>query len=127
MKIKMNQILNFQNFAVNIKDIKMPIKTAYKLNKIIQKVEEEFSFYQKTFQTILNDFGKKDENGNYIFTDSGDSIEIKDGMHNECIQKVSELENLEIDFDNITFSIQELENLDLTLSDLECLMPFIAE
>ena len=35
MKLKMGQVYEFQRFYENIKNIKLPLKIAYKLNKLI--------------------------------------------------------------------------------------------
>ena len=43
--MKMYEILDFSKVYNSIKDEKMSIKTAYKLNKLIKKIEEENNLY----------------------------------------------------------------------------------
>lgn len=125
MIVKMNQILSFCSFMENFKEAKVPLKTAYKINKLLQKMEVEKTFYQKSFSDIIQTYGKKDANGNYIFSQDGVSIEIKEELREECVSKVIELENLEIEIEDIFFSIDELDFLNLTIQDMNSLMPFI--
>ena len=127
MKLKMNQIIEFQMFYNNIKNTKLPLKTAYKLNKLFIQINEELSFYQQKFTEIINEFGKRDENGELIYSSDRTSIEIMDGRRLECQQKIEELQNLEVDISGIDFTIEELEGFNLTISEVECLMPFIKE
>lgn len=127
MIIKMNQLLNFSNVAILIKDAKLSLKTAYKLNKLLQSVENEKGLYQKTFADIINHYGKKDSHGNYVYTSDGESIEIIDDLREECIQKVSELENLDVEIADISFTVEELESLNLSVQEMSYLMPFIIE
>ena len=127
MKLKMNQIIEFQMFYNNIKNTKLPLKTAYKLNKLFIQINEELSFYQQKFTEIINEFGKRDENGELIYSSDRTSIEIMDGRRLECQQKIEELQNLEVNIEGIEFTTDELESLNLTISEVECLMPFIKE
>ena len=127
MKLKMRQIIEFQNFYNNIKNTKLPLKTAYKLNKLFIQANEELSFYQQKFAEIINNFGKRDENGELVYSSDKTSIEIEEARRDECLQKIEELQNLEVDISGIDFTIEELEGFNLTISEVECLMPFIKE
>ena len=123
----MNQVVEFQKFYENIKNMKFPLKTAYKLNKLITQVNDEISFYQQKFSEIINEFGKRDENGEFIYSQDGSSIEIVEGRQTECQEKVNELQNLEAEIQDIFFTIDELDGLNLTLYEMNCLLPFIKE
>ena len=123
----MNQVVEFQKFYENIKNMKFPLKTAYKLNKLITQVNNEISFYQQKFSEIINEFGKRDENGEFIYSQDGSSIEIVEGRQIECQEKVNELQNLEAEIQDIFFTIDELDGLNLTLYEMNCLLPFIKE
>ena len=114
-------------FYNNIKNTKLPLKTAYKLNKLFIQINEELLFYQQKFTEIINEFGKRDENGELMYSSDKTSIEIMDGRRLECQQKIEELQNLEVNIEGIEFTTDELESLNLTISEVECLMPFIKE
>ena len=122
--MKMYEILDFSKVYNSIKDEKMSIKTAYKLNKLIKKIEEENNFYNIKFHEIIEQYAEKDEQGEYQYIDEN-SIKIKEGKEQECYKKVSELQNLEIETPNITFSIEELGDINLTIDTVNMLMPFI--
>lgn len=127
MKLKMSQLLNIKSIFDTIKEKKLPIRTAYKINKLFSPIDNEFSFYQQKFGEIVLEYGKKDENGNFIYAADGASIEIMDGRQVECQAKVEELNSIEIDLPDIKFTLDELDGLNFTLGQLECLMPFIEE
>ena len=63
--MKMYEVLSLRGVYDKIKSNKMSIKTLYKLNKIFEACEKEFEFYQKEFNKILEEYGKKDENGHF--------------------------------------------------------------
>ena len=117
--VTMEQIIDFS-------EMDLPLKAAYKINKIKKTVEKESDFYSEQFQEILNKYAKEDENGDLVFSESGDQIMIKDDMVDECHQALSALQNLEIQIDNYNFTIDDLgENLTCTPENLEALMPFM--
>ena len=122
--MKMYEVIGLQNFFTTVADKKIPVKTAYKLSKLARRVEEEGQFYQKEFKAIIDEYAKK-ENGQYVFTPDGLSIEVIDGKDDECNAKIFELKTLEVDLKDIAFSIEEFENLDLTLAELDAIYPLI--
>ena len=124
--MKMYEILDFSKVYNSIKDEKMSIKTAYKLNKLIKKLQEENNFYNIKFHEIIEQYADKNDQGEYQYIDEN-SIKIKEGKEQECYKKVSELQNLEIEIPNITFSIEELGDINLTIDTVNMLMPFIEE
>ena len=124
--MKMYEILDFSKVYNSIKDEKMSIKTAYKLNKLIKKIEEENNFYNIKFHEIIEQYAEKNDQGEYQYIDEK-SIKIKEGKEQECYKKISELQNLEIEIPNITFSIEELGDINLTIDTVNMLMPFIEE
>ena len=84
ISVTMDQIIDFRNNGDFFDGTNLPLKAAYKLNKIRKAVEKEGEFYSEKFQEILNDYAKKDENGELVFSENGDQIMIKDDMIDEC-------------------------------------------
>lgn len=126
IKVTMNQIIAFRNNGDFFADATLPLKGAYKLNKIKKAVEKEGEFYTEKFQEIVNTYAKKDENGQLVFSEDGNQIMIKDGMVDECEQALDDLQNLEVEVENYGLTLADLgENLECTPDELEALMPFI--
>ena len=125
--MKMSEILDLSNLYNSIKDTKMPIKTTYKFSRLMRRAEQELNFYSEEFQKIIETYAKTDENGNYCFSSDGQSIEIIDGKQAECNTKIMELRNLEVDINDIKFSLDEIDCLNLSITELSCLMSLIEE
>lgn len=121
--MKMYELIELTSLYNSIKDIKLPLKTTYKFSRLMKRAEEEVNFYQEKFNEIIEEYGLK-ENGEYKLTPDKQSIVIIPGKESECMEKMKELKELEIDID-ISFTIEELENLDLTVSQFNCLFPLI--
>jgi hypothetical protein len=124
--MKMYEILDLQTLYNSIANTKLPLKTTYKFTRLMKRAEEEISFYQERFREIIEEYGVK-ENGEYKLTEDGQSILIIPGKEIECNNKLAELRNLDVLIENITFSIEELEVLNVSISELSCLMPLIED
>ena len=122
----MDQIIAFRNNGDFFADTVLPLKAAYKLNKIKKAVEKEGEFYTEKFQEIVATYAKHDDNGNVVFSDDGSQIMIKEGMVDECNQALTDLQELEVEIENYGFSLEDLgEDLECTPDELEALMPFM--
>lgn len=124
--MKMYEVLNLQSLYNSISNTKLPLKTTYKFTKLLKRAEEEFNFYQEKFREIVEEYGVK-ENGEYKLTPDGQSIAIIPGKELECNTKLAELRNLDVSIEGITFSIEELEGIDVSISELSCLMSLIED
>lgn len=125
-KVTMEQIIDFRNNINFFADANLPLKGAYKINKIRKEVEKEAEFYSEKFQEILNKYSKKDEDGNMVFSEDGDQIMINDGMVEECNKALNNLQALEVEINNYNLTIDDLgEDMQCTPDELEALMPFM--
>ena len=122
--MKMYEVLALQNFYLSIHDKKLPIKTAYKLSRLAKRAEEESQFYQSQIQKIIDEYALK-ENGQLVYSEDMTSIKIISGKEDECAVKLTELRELEVDMKDFEFSIEEFENLELTIAQMSSILPLI--
>ena len=126
VNVTMDQIIAFRNNGDFFSNTTLPLKGAYKLNKIKKAVEKEGEFYTEKFQEIVEQYAKHDENGQLVFSEDGNQILIKDGMVDECNKALEDLQNLEVQIENYGLTLDDLgENLECTPDELEALMPFM--
>lgn len=126
INVTMDQIIDFRNNGDFLDGTNLPLKAAYKLNKIRKAVEKEGEFYSEKFQDILNNYAKKDEKGELVFSEDGDQIMIKDDMIDECNKALNDLQSLEVQIENYGLSIDDFgEDLECTPDQLAALMPFM--
>lgn len=118
-------ILNFPQFYANTSSVRLPIKTAYKLSRLSTAINTEIEFYQNRFREIVTEYCETDENGNFIPTENGQGFQLRPGTEVECNAAVNELHSLEIILPDITFSIEEFEGMELSVQDMEGIIPFI--
>lgn len=126
VNVTMDQIITFRNNGEFFAGASLPLKGAYKLNKIKKAVEKEGEFYTEKFQEIVDTYAKKDDDGNLVYSEDGSQIMIKDGMVEECNKALADLQELEVEIENYNLTLDDLgENLECTTEELEALMPFM--
>ena len=126
VNVTMDQIIAFRNAGDIFGDYKLPLKVAYKLNKLKKAVEVEGEFYSNKFQEIVDTYAKKDDNGQIVFSDDGNQIMIQDGKIEECNQALEDLQTLTVEIDNCNLTIDDFgDDIQCTPEDLEALMPFL--
>ena len=103
---------------------KFNVTTQYKMLKIKKALEEDEPIYQELFFSNLGDFLEKDEEGNYKGNETNGYI-IKDECFGEAAGKIAEIMGMKIQVPDIYFSIDELEELGLTMEEFEAFMDFI--
>lgn len=125
MQYCMGQVVQLYELYQRMIKKKLPIRVSYKFARLGTHLRAEVEFYQNKMTSILDEYGKKDENGNYLKTPDQSGIQIQDSKFAECIQAVKELQSIEIKIDEVQFEIEELEGLDLTGEEVELLLPLI--
>ena len=123
----LSSILSFPNFYNQIRSNPLPFKTAHKLSKLSKAIEEEIGFYREKMTELVEQYARKDDEGNYIYINNGRDIALKPETMIECQTKIRELETMEIELPSITFSVDEFENTTLTVDELQPILPFIED
>lgn len=115
---KLSQLLE------SIKDKVFDINTQYKFLKIAKIIKEEEELVQEQEFLLLKHYAEVDENGHFITSPDG-GIKVRDGEIAEFGTKLMELRYRQVQLPDIYFSLDELEPLNLSLGQLELLIPLI--
>ena len=126
MVITMAELVNFYQKNAIFSNKVLPLKGAFKINRIKKDIEKDYAFYQEKFKEILEEYAERDDAGNIQFSEDGEQIMIKEGMIGDCSDRLEELNSIEIEIDNYDFNIEELGDIDCTPEELEILMPFLS-
>ena len=125
MTVTMEQMVTFKNNINYFNSLSLPLKSAYKLNKINKAVDKEVEFYAEKFQEILNSYARKDESGNYVMSEDNSQILIEDGKAEECNKALEELQNMEVEIDTYNLNIDDFGDIQCTPEQLDSIMPFM--
>lgn len=126
MIITRKQILQLGHFINKIKqeNIKCNLNTKYKILKIGQLINQEFEISTILLEDITLKYAELNENLQPKINDNG-GILIKSDKIAELQKDIEDFQNMEIQISDFYFSIDELEELELSFEELEYFMPFI--
>ena len=88
MNLTFRDILGFNSNSQKLFSEKMPLACAYKLSKIQKILADEIEFYQKKYLEIIEEYGKKDENGKLMYSNDGQVVLLKEDKISEAQSKL---------------------------------------
>jgi hypothetical protein len=121
--MKFENIESLYATLASFKDKEMPIRLSYKFTLILDKIEREYNFFSKEMRKIINKYGMKDEHDNLIQEDG--NIKINPDSFSLAEKSIQELYETEFKTPDVTFTLKELETINIKPSDLQSLLPFI--
>lgn len=107
-----------------LKEKTFDINTQYKFIKLSKVIKEESQYAVEQELLLFNVYGERDEKGQFIANEQG-GVKIKQDCLAECLEKLTQLSKRTVQLPDLYFSIDELQELGLTLGELEVLEPFI--
>lgn len=127
MKI-LSKDINLAIMSYNqINNEKFSVKTAYKFAKLFKKLTEEKEILDNLIKNIFNEYGKKDENGELVQNDKGAVFFDSQENQRECMNKLNDLAETEVEIDDFYFSLEEIGDIKASIDDIVGLIPFIKE
>ena len=106
-------------------DKEMPIRLAYKITKLLSQIEEDYTFYMEEVRKIALKHAKKNESGEPEI--EGANISIQEGHMDILEKELLDLSKVDVSKPDICFTLEELEILQITPTNLQILLPFIEE
>lgn len=91
IKIRLHKLLEAKESLQKLSVIELPLKTSYKLAKMIKKINEELSFFEDERLKLCKKYGKFDEATTTYMVEDANMFEFK--------KEFTELLNIEAEFD----------------------------
>lgn len=112
-----------------IKDEKLNIKVAYQLIRLINELETEMKNIEQFRRGIIEKYCERDEDGNPVTTKTaqGEGISIKEEFREEAQKELTELFTTEIDIKDYKFTADDFNNINISISELYGLFPFLQD
>ena len=127
MNLTMSQILALNEQKKAFEKLSLPIKTSYKLTKLFSSIDQEIDFYTNKMKEIITAYSQKDENGAPIWSEDGTYIKVIPEKMTECQSEVLQLNTLEITPPDISFSIEDFGEVNLSPENLQVILPCIRD
>lgn len=119
-------LINAAKIFNQVAQTKISAKLAYKIMKFCKGAMSEEEFYNNNRNKIINEYAVRDENGQISVSDNG-MIRIVEDKIPDAETALKKLNEIEVEMPNIKFTLTELEELKLSVSDMFLLNAFIEE
>jgi hypothetical protein len=123
--MKLSQIEPLKETLLNISQKELPFRLAYKISKLSEKIEKDYLFFTEEVQKIIIKYAERDEKGEIAF--EGNNVKIQRDLIEQAEKDLKELDEVEIEQIDVSFTLDELENLNIKPLEVSALMPFIKE
>lgn len=104
---------------------KLSPSLSYKIYKFCKLVEQEEMFYNQKMKEIIEEFAQRNDNGGIESNDG--RIRIDSKRTNEANQAVKDLQSINVEVPNVKFTLDELSEIKLSVTDIVALDEFIVE
>ena len=122
--MKLKNLIQARNVLFQHKNDKVPSALAYKLMKFVKTSDSDEVFYNEKIQSVLEECALRDENGKMKVLENG-NIVLQPAKADEFHKQLEEIQNLEVEKPNFEFTINELEPLSFSMTEIESLDEFI--
>lgn len=123
--MKLSQVESLKSTLSIISQKELSFRLAYKISKLTERLEKDSEFFNEKFQSLIQKYALRDENGEIIVEDG--NVKIIPDQILEAEKALGELNDVETEECNIFFTLDEFEGLEIKPSELTGLLPFIKE
>ena len=130
MKVTFHELKALKTALQKLQNTSLPFKQKYWLSKLATSVEKNMEFYSTSLRSIVDTYAKKDEEGNFVYTDeTQQSVAIQDGKTADCNKAFADLDLVEYELCEVYLDeavFMELDT-DLTYAEIAVIGKFFEE
>ena len=127
MNIKARELENLNNTIQVLLPMQLKMPFAYKVACIAREVRENYSMINVMRQEILERYAKRDENGQVIIDQQNGMVTVEPEKVMETNKELEKLFSRDIELKCDKIKIDDIKDLDLTVGQLEALIPLVEE
>ncbi len=128
MQITLNTVQELLTVLQDKQNLHLPIRLSYKLVQLSDALQKPFQFYTDQIRILIKDYAEFDEEGHVVMIPETGDVKLRPECREEGQKKFRELQDVTTEIaDHLTFTLDELESLDMTPRQLALFMPLIQE
>lgn len=113
IRITLNDILNSVQIFREISVKPLPIKTAFRVARLIRELDKENTTFETSRRAIIEKYADRNENGEMKQTEEGNIIIQQENII-ECNNELNDLLNTEIEINADKLNIDDMGDIELT-------------
>ena len=125
MILKAREIKNLNDTIQILLPLQLKMPFAYEVACIAREVRENDMMISTMRQEIIERYAKRDENGHVIVNSENGTVDVDEGKIPELNKELDSLFNKEIELESNKIKLDDIKDLDLTVGQIEALIPLI--
>lgn len=125
MILKAREIKNLNDTIQILLPLQLKMPFAYEVACIAREVRENDMMISTMRQEIIERYAKRDENGRVIVNSENGTVDVDEGKIPELNKELDSLFNREIELESNKIKLDDIKDLDLTVGQIEALIPLI--
>ena len=126
MEISLRQVEVLNNTIQELLPLKLELSLAFQLASLAREIHEAFDMLNTERTKIVTKYAKKDDNGQIVVDkENNNMIEIPDEDVKKVDAELDELFARKIELQSNKIQLEAIKDLDLTVGQIEALVPFI--
>lgn len=126
IQVTLNDILNSISIFREISMKVLPVKTAFRVARLIRELDKENATFDESRRKIIEMYAERDEDGNYKQTDEGNVI-IQQDKAKECNDAMVDLLNTTVEINVDKLNLDDLGDIELAPTQALAMEAFIEE
>ena len=126
INVTLNDILNSAETFREISNKSVPVKTAFRIARLIRELDKENATFDESRRKIVEKYAERDEAGGMKQTEDGNVI-LQQNKIAECNGEMIDLLNTTIEINAEKLHIDDLGDIELTPTQMLGLEAFIEE
>lgn len=126
MNVTLKDIVESQGVMRTLSIKPLRGRAAFKVARLLKKLEVELSTFDDTRMKLIENYAKKDENGQFV-TNEQNEYQFDKENADKFVEEVNKLLAEEIQIDANPILISDIEELNFTPAEMAVLEPFMDE
>lgn len=123
--MKLQELVKIKSVFAPIVRLKLSPKLSYKIMKLLKEIEFDETFLNRKIKELIDEYGERDKNGKFVIENG--NIVIQKDKEQECQKALLELNDLEVDNPTCSFTLNELQEITLSVQDMAIIENLIKE
>ena len=125
MRTKNREIENLNGTVQNLLSLQLKMPLGFQIACLAREVHQAFNELNTKRTAIISKYAKRDENNQVIINKENGMVEIDDEDVKQVDSELDELYNTYVELSAEKIKLDDIKDLDLTVGQIESLVPFI--
>lgn len=126
IRVTREQLLNSERGLMTLSSAKLPIATAYRVNKLIKQVGEELQEVEKIRMEILEKYASRDSEGEMVTNSKTNFVAIDPERQEDFNKEIVLLFSEECELSGDPINVDLLDSISMSSQEIASIEPFLS-